>query len=121
MVVMPGNPQPGVMVVMADVPAAAEDEWNRWYNEEHVPERVALDGVLRARRWVREELPVPQGITLNLPPKYLVVYEFADATIPAQDSWLSLSGDGQSDWSRRMTAQMRNVIRGGYRQLMDFQ
>jgi hypothetical protein len=109
------------MTVMTDVEPAYEDEFNHWYNEEHVPERVALDGVLGARRWVREDLPVPGGISLTVPPKYLVVYEFDDVTIPAQEGWLSLSGAGQSEWSRRMTAQMRNTIRGGYRELKRFE
>ena len=110
----------GVMAVMTDVEPAYEAEFNRWYDEEHVPERVAIEGVLGARRWVREELPVPVGLDTTLPPKYLVIYEFADCRIPDQDAWLSLSGDGQSAWSRRMTAQMRNTIRGGYRELKRF-
>ena len=104
------NKHPGVMTVMTDVAPAQEAEFNRWYDEEHVPERVALDGVRCARRWVREDLPMPSGIPLVLPPKYLVVYEFDDVTIPAQDGWLALSGKNQSEWSRRMTAQMRNTI-----------
>ena len=28
----------GILVVMADVPAELEEEFNRWYNEEHIEE-----------------------------------------------------------------------------------
>ena len=52
----------GLFMVYVDVPAPLEDEFNRWYNEEHLPERLAIPGVLtyRAearqliRRWLRQ-------------------------------------------------------------------
>ena len=81
---------------------------------------MALDGVLGASRWMREDLPVPGGLSTTLPPKYLVIYEFADPSLPAQEAWLSLSGENLSDWSRRMIPQMRNTIRGGYRLIQHF-
>ena len=31
-----------LLMVWADVPADNEEEFNRWYNEEHVPERMAI-------------------------------------------------------------------------------
>src|SRR2546430_13563153 len=36
----------GLMMVWADVPADKEKEFNRWYNEEHLAERLALPGFL---------------------------------------------------------------------------
>ena len=41
----------GLMVVFADVPAQYEDEFNRWYDEEHIPERLSIPGVLSAARY----------------------------------------------------------------------
>src|SRR5919106_1718057 len=32
----------GLLMVWADVPAAQEPEFNRWYNEEHLAERLAV-------------------------------------------------------------------------------
>jgi hypothetical protein len=32
----------GLLMVYVDVPAPLEDEFNRWYNEEHLPERLAI-------------------------------------------------------------------------------
>ena len=40
----------GLLMVYVDVPAEVEDEFNRWYNEEHVPERLACVINRRARR-----------------------------------------------------------------------
>ena len=42
----------GLFMVYVDVPAPLEDELNRWYNEEHIPERLAIPGVLNAARYV---------------------------------------------------------------------
>jgi len=49
----------GLLMVWADVPANREDEFNRWYNEEHVPERLAVPGFLSAARYeaVRDSSP----------------------------------------------------------------
>ena len=40
-----------LMMVWADVPADKEDEFNRWYNEEHLAELLAVPGVLGAARY----------------------------------------------------------------------
>ena len=40
----------GLMMVWMDVPADKEEEFNHWYNEEHLPELLALPGVLNAAR-----------------------------------------------------------------------
>jgi hypothetical protein len=42
----------GLLMVYADVPAALEDEFNRWYDEEHIAERLSIPGVLDAARYV---------------------------------------------------------------------
>ena len=36
----------GLLMVWADVPADKEPDFNRWYNEEHVAERMAVPGFL---------------------------------------------------------------------------
>ena len=41
----------GLLMVYCDVAAEHEEEFNRWYNEEHIPERLAIPGVLNAARY----------------------------------------------------------------------
>src|SRR5262249_50477764 len=55
----------GLMMVWTDVPADKEKEFNRWYNEEHLAERLALPGFLNGARYEA----VKGG------PKHLAVYE----------------------------------------------
>jgi hypothetical protein len=40
-----------IVVTSSDVVRGAEDEFNRWYNEQHLPDFVACPGFLRASRY----------------------------------------------------------------------
>ena len=55
----------GLLMVYSDVAPEHDAEYNRWYNEEHIPERLSIPGVLSAARY-----QAVQG-----GPKYLPCYE----------------------------------------------
>ncbi len=55
-----------LLVVAASVDLSVEEEWNRWYNEIHLPEIVACPGFRSAQRYVADE---PQGR------RYIAIYE----------------------------------------------
>jgi hypothetical protein len=61
-----------IMVVMMEVDPKHEEEFNRWYNEEHLPERLSIPGYISARRFKLEE---GNGVL-----KYLCIWELEDAT-----------------------------------------
>jgi hypothetical protein len=42
----------GMLLTSMDVDAAHEEDLNRWYDREHLEERVAIEGFLEARRYV---------------------------------------------------------------------
>ena len=41
-----------LLIVTAEVDAAVEADWNRWYDEVHLPDALACPGVLGGRRYV---------------------------------------------------------------------
>ena len=41
-----------LLVVTAEIDAAAEADWNRWYDEVHLPEALACPGVIRGARYL---------------------------------------------------------------------
>ena len=41
-----------VLIVTAEVDAAVEAEWNRWYDTVHLPDALRCPGVQRGRRYV---------------------------------------------------------------------
>ena len=79
----------GMLMVWCDVPEDREDEFNRWYNEEHIQEILNVPGVLNAARYEA----VRGG------PKHLAAYEL--------ESPAAVLGDGftkrpKSKWSETM-------------------
>ena len=58
----------GMLLTSMDIDAADEAEFNRWYDREHLEERVAIDGFLEARRYVAHRRAV-RNISASIPPK----------------------------------------------------
>src|SRR6201988_2632280 len=42
----------GMLLTSMDIDSLHEAEFNRWYDREHLEERVAIDGFLEARRYI---------------------------------------------------------------------
>src|SRR5258708_739070 len=55
----------GMLITFMDIAAADEAEFNRWYDGEHIAERVGIAGFIAARRFV-----APRGAPAGTP-KYL--------------------------------------------------
>lgn len=97
---------------MCDIPVEEEERFNHWYDTEHVPERVAIPGVRRARRYVRYDdapQPPPGTVAVRRGPKYLVVYELDDVEVLHGD-WAELT-TRHSALSRAMYPHMSDVLR----------
>ena len=45
----------GMLLTSMNIDAADEAEFNRWYDREHLEERVAIGGFLEARRYVAHD------------------------------------------------------------------
>ena len=90
----------GMLLTSMDVDPADEPEFNRWYDREHLEERVAIDGFLEARRYVAHAAS----------PKYLSLYStetFEVLDSPAYRKALA----NQTEWSRKNISRFRNMIR----------
>ena len=91
----------GMLLTSMDVDAAHEADFNRWYDREHLEERVAIDGFIEARRYVAVEGS----------PKYLSLYStetFEVLESPAYRKALA----NQTAWSKENIARFKNMIRG---------
>jgi hypothetical protein len=79
-----------------DVGPDREREFNRWYDEEHLGDVVAVPGVFGGRRFER----VPGAAYVKETPwRYLTVYELAGADALARDEFVRL-GTEPSEWTR---------------------
>jgi hypothetical protein len=90
----------GMLLTSMDIDPSDEADFNRWYDREHLEERVAIPGFLEARRYVAH-----QGR-----PKYLCLY--STATIDVLDSPAYRAAlANPTGWSTKTMALFRNMIR----------
>jgi hypothetical protein len=90
----------GMLLTSMDIDPSDEAEFNRWYDREHLEERVAIDGFVEARRYIAH-----QGA-----PKYLSLYStetFEVLQSPAYRAALA----NQTEWSKANIARFKNMIR----------
>lgn len=59
--------------VVASAPVAGrEDEYNTWYDERHVPDLLAMDGIVGASRYEVATIQTPGAPAV---PQYLAIYD----------------------------------------------
>jgi hypothetical protein len=98
----------GLLMVYSEVPAKHEEEYNAWYDTEHIPERLSIPGVLNAARY--------QAVEGG--PKYLACYELHSPETWHSDAWQKWLNN-PTPWSRRMspTVIATKFIRNLYRRV----
>jgi hypothetical protein len=89
-----------MLITAMDVPAAHEPEFNRWYDQEHLAERVSIDGFIEARRYIAHVAA----------PKYLCLYSTATFDVLTSDPYQRALSN-QTDWSRLNISRFHNMIR----------
>jgi hypothetical protein len=85
----------GVILVSMNVDPAREDEFNDWYNMEHIPHFNRLPGVITARRF--------RAIEGN--PRYVALYHVEDTAIYATPGWMAAN---ETPWILRMRRFQRD-------------
>ena len=56
----------GLLIAAMDFSNVAEDEFNDWYDTEHIPERQRVPGFLVCQRWIGAENPKQSVATYDL-------------------------------------------------------
>ncbi len=90
----------GMLLTSMDVDPEHEADFNRWYDREHLEERVAIEGFIEARRYVAED-----GM-----PKYLCLYSTEAIEVldsPAYKTRLA----NPTEWSKATMVRFKNMIR----------
>ena len=97
-----------ILVVMMEVDPDHDDEFNRWYNEEHLLERLEIPGYISARRFKLEE---GEGVL-----KYLCIWELEDAS-PLQSEEYKAQQCRSSELRDRAHSYIKQRARGLYKQI----
>jgi hypothetical protein len=96
---------PGILLVLNDVVEGSEDEFNRWYQQQHIPERLGVPGFYTARRYR----------ALDGAPAYMAVYECESIEVLASKAYLQRLAQ-PTDWTRQVMPNFRNMLRSACRQ-----
>lgn len=97
-----------ILVVMMEVDPEHEEDFNRWYNEEHLTERLEIPGYVSARRFKLEE---GEGVL-----KYLCIWEMEDGS-PLQSAEYKAQQQRPSELRDRVHTYIKQRARGLYQQI----
>ncbi len=90
-------PNKGLLLVISDPPAAFEEEFNAWYDTEHVPERLGIPGFESGVRYVSAD----RGR------RYLALYDLSAVEVLDTPAYLARAGVNFTPWSKRVVARCR--------------
>jgi hypothetical protein len=90
----------GMLLTSMNIDPADEPEFNRWYDREHLEERVAIEGFLEARRYVAH----------SGNPKYLCLYSTESFDVLDSPAYRTVLAN-PTEWSKTSMARFRDMIR----------
>jgi hypothetical protein len=91
-----GRPH-GLLMALMEPDSSREEEFNDWYDAEHIPQMSAVTGFLTATRWVCVE-----GW-----PRYLAIYDIESIEVLSSDAYRRATGGNFTPWSRRILGGVR--------------
>jgi hypothetical protein len=97
----------GYLLVNMEPPSTLEEEFNDWYDTEHIPERKNINGFETALRYV----------SISGWPKYLAFYDLSNHEVLYDEGYLSISGNNFSPWSKRVLGKVRGQYRAEGKQI----
>jgi hypothetical protein len=96
-----GTRKPILVIIKTDVTPEMEQDFNRWYDEEHIPGLLKVPGIKSARR----------GINSGAGQKYIAVYEHESAEVQHSQAYKDVLG---TDWARKIRPHLKNFSRETY-------
>jgi hypothetical protein len=91
----------GTLIAAMNIGRAAEDEFQDWYDTEHLPERQRVPGFLACERWIGVD---DRRISL-------ATYDLESVTVLQSPGYLAIGGENLSPWSKRVTSQVNRLMR----------
>jgi hypothetical protein len=91
----------GVLIAAFDFSNVAADEFNDWYDLEHLPERQRVPGFLSLQRWIGADDATQSVAT----------YDLDSLAVLQSPAYRAIGGENLSPWSKRVTAKCRRLLR----------
>ena len=91
----------GLLVAGFNFAGVVEDEFNDWYDTEHIPERQRVAGFINAERWIGAEDPAVS----------IATYDLASLEVLQSATYKAIAGANLSPWSKRVTGKCQRICR----------
>jgi hypothetical protein len=91
----------GLLVAGFNYRDVAEDEFNAWYDTEHIPERERVPGFLNAERWLGAQDPKIS----------IATYDLNSLDVLQSAAYRAIGGDNLSPWSKRILKLSERLCR----------
>ena len=76
------TPQTYYFYVFSNPVPGHEDEYNKWYDQQHAADVVSIPGFVTAQRYVKSDTPFFRVVDVQVP-KYLIIYKIVTADVEA--------------------------------------
>lgn len=87
----------GFLLVLMHPPLAFEEEFNAWYDLEHLPERMSVPGFETGLRYA----------SVGPAPRYMAMYDLSRFAVLESEAYRRVGGANSSPWSKRVLARAR--------------
>lgn len=91
----------GLLLNAMNVTPEAEDDFNAWYNEEHLPALAAVPGTLAARRYI-------SGVDAEGTHRYAAIYHLTSPDVTRSAAWKAAV---ETPWTARVRPHFRDQVR----------
>jgi len=90
-----------LLLVMMEPPAEHDEEFQAWYDTEHMPQRRAMPGFLSAARWECVE-----GW-----PRWLALYDLESLRALETPEYMAVAGERSTPWTKRVLGFVKGYRR----------
>jgi hypothetical protein len=91
----------GTLIAAMGIGPVAEDEFQDWYDTEHLPERQRVPGFLTCERWIGAQ---DRKISV-------ATYDLDTLGVLRTPAYLAIGGENLSPWSKRITSRVERLMR----------
>ena len=91
----------GILIAAMDYSDCPQDEFNDWYDTEHIPERLAIKGFLNAQRWLGSDNPKVS----------LATYDLDSVGVLHSPAYQAIAGANSSPWTKRTGRFRKSLMR----------
>jgi hypothetical protein len=91
----------GILLNSRNHARVPRDEYDDWYETEHLPERRGVPGFLSAQRWVNVDDP---NVSIS-------VYDLEDVAVLSKPGYLAVGYGNVSPWTKRISRLSERILR----------